>query len=174
MARRNPLRLLSAALVLAASGSLAPLLTPMTPAVAVENTLVTITVHRDAFSPAMVEIVAGDEVDFVEGPDIAPHTITSDASTCPLNPGRPCWPERQIDGQNPVAKFRFPIAGTYRYYDRYYDHRHGYEYRPARHEEYRRWLQMSRAAPGPGNLRRPLWMIRVYRPAPEAFYFPRE
>jgi hypothetical protein len=40
------------------------------------------------------------------------------------------------------------------------------------HEEYQRWLQMSRAAPGPGNLRRPLWMIRVYRPAPEAFYLP--
>jgi hypothetical protein len=40
------------------------------------------------------------------------------------------------------------------------------------HEEYLRWLKMSRAAPGPGKLRRPLWMIRVYRPAPEAFYFP--
>ncbi len=40
------------------------------------------------------------------------------------------------------------------------------------HEEYRRWLQMTRAAPGPDNLRRPLWMIRVYRPAPEAFYLP--
>jgi hypothetical protein len=40
------------------------------------------------------------------------------------------------------------------------------------HEEYHRWLQMSRAAPGPGNLRRPTWMIRVYRPAPEAFYLP--
>jgi hypothetical protein len=40
------------------------------------------------------------------------------------------------------------------------------------HEEYHRWLQMTRAAPGPDNLRRPLWMIRVYRPAPEAFYLP--
>jgi len=40
------------------------------------------------------------------------------------------------------------------------------------HEEYRRWLQMSRGAPGPGKLRRPLWMIRVYRPAREAFYLP--
>ena len=40
------------------------------------------------------------------------------------------------------------------------------------HEEYLRWLQMTRAAPGPGNLRRPLWMIRVYRPAPETFYLP--
>jgi hypothetical protein len=40
------------------------------------------------------------------------------------------------------------------------------------HEEYRRWLKMTRPTPGPGKLRRPLWMIRVYRPAPEAFYFP--
>jgi hypothetical protein len=39
------------------------------------------------------------------------------------------------------------------------------------HAEYRRWLQMTRPASGAGNLRRPPWMIRVYRPAPEAFYF---
>jgi anaerobic selenocysteine-containing dehydrogenase len=38
------------------------------------------------------------------------------------------------------------------------------------HEEYLRWLQMTRPAPGPGGLRRPLWMPRVYRPAMEAFY----
>ncbi len=38
------------------------------------------------------------------------------------------------------------------------------------HQEYQRWLKMTRPAPGPGNLRRPLWMPRVYRPAPEAFY----
>jgi anaerobic selenocysteine-containing dehydrogenase len=38
------------------------------------------------------------------------------------------------------------------------------------HEVYRRWLEMTRAAPGPGGLRRPLWLARVYRPAPEAFY----
>jgi anaerobic selenocysteine-containing dehydrogenase len=38
------------------------------------------------------------------------------------------------------------------------------------HEVYRRWLKMTRAAPGPGGLRRPIWLARVYRPAPEAFY----
>jgi anaerobic selenocysteine-containing dehydrogenase len=38
------------------------------------------------------------------------------------------------------------------------------------HEVYRRWLTMTRAAPGPGGLRRPIWLARVYRPAPEAFY----
>jgi anaerobic selenocysteine-containing dehydrogenase len=38
------------------------------------------------------------------------------------------------------------------------------------HEVYRRWLEMTRGAPGPGGLRRPTWLARVYRPAPEAFY----
>jgi anaerobic selenocysteine-containing dehydrogenase len=38
------------------------------------------------------------------------------------------------------------------------------------HAVYRRWLEMTRAAPGPGGLRRPIWLARVYRPAPEAFY----
>src|SRR5215813_399393 len=42
------------------------------------------------------------------------------------------------------------------------------------HQEYQRWLKMTRPAPGPGNLRRPPWMIRVYRPAPEAFYLPKQ
>jgi hypothetical protein len=40
------------------------------------------------------------------------------------------------------------------------------------HEAYKRWLAMTRPAPGPGGLRRPLWLARVYRPASEAFYFP--
>jgi anaerobic selenocysteine-containing dehydrogenase len=38
------------------------------------------------------------------------------------------------------------------------------------HDHYRLWLNMTRPAPGPGNLRRPLWLPRVYRPALEAFY----
>ena len=38
------------------------------------------------------------------------------------------------------------------------------------HEEYRRWLKLTRPAPGPDNLRRPMWLNRVYRPAKEAFY----
>jgi anaerobic selenocysteine-containing dehydrogenase len=39
------------------------------------------------------------------------------------------------------------------------------------HEVYKRWLAMTRPAPGPGGLRRPLWLARVYRPATRAFYF---
>jgi anaerobic selenocysteine-containing dehydrogenase len=38
------------------------------------------------------------------------------------------------------------------------------------HEVYRRWLGMTRPAPGPGGLRRPLWLPRPYRPAQEAYY----
>jgi anaerobic selenocysteine-containing dehydrogenase len=38
------------------------------------------------------------------------------------------------------------------------------------HEVYKRWLQKTRPAPGPNNLRRPLWLPRSYRPAEEAYY----
>lgn len=38
-------------------------------------------------------------------------------------------------------------------------------------EVYRRWLGLARPAPGPGNLRRPLWMKRALRPDDQAFYF---
>lgn len=41
-------------------------------------------------------------------------------------------------------------------------------------EVYRQWLAMTRPAPGPNNLRRPLWMKRALRPVDEAFYFPVE
>ncbi len=34
---------------------------------------------------------------------------------------------------------------------------------------YREWLRLARPAPGPENLRRPLELLRAYRPAPEAF-----
>ncbi len=37
-------------------------------------------------------------------------------------------------------------------------------------EVYKKWLAMARPAPGPGGLRRPLWMKRALRPAEEAFY----
>ncbi len=37
-------------------------------------------------------------------------------------------------------------------------------------EVYRRWLAMTRPAPGPNGLRRPLWMKRPLRPVEEKFY----
>jgi anaerobic selenocysteine-containing dehydrogenase len=36
-------------------------------------------------------------------------------------------------------------------------------------EIYRKWLALARPAPGPGNLRRPLWMKRALRPTDEAY-----
>jgi anaerobic selenocysteine-containing dehydrogenase len=39
------------------------------------------------------------------------------------------------------------------------------------HEVYKRWLSQTRPAPGPDNLRRPLWLPRSYKPAAEAYYF---
>jgi anaerobic selenocysteine-containing dehydrogenase len=40
------------------------------------------------------------------------------------------------------------------------------------HEVYRRWLTLTRPAPGPAGLRRPLWFNRPLRPATECFYLP--
>ena len=40
------------------------------------------------------------------------------------------------------------------------------------HQVYQRWLGRTRGGPGPGGLRRPLWMNRPLRPALEAFYVP--
>ena len=37
-------------------------------------------------------------------------------------------------------------------------------------EVYRKWLAMTRPAPGPDNLRRPLWFARALKPSPETFY----
>jgi len=37
---------------------------------------------------------------------------------------------------------------------------------------YREWLALTRPAPGPGGLRRPMWLQRPYRPAPEAYRLP--
>ena len=36
---------------------------------------------------------------------------------------------------------------------------------------YRRWKALARPAPGPGGLRRPLWIPRVVRPSDSAYYF---
>jgi len=37
---------------------------------------------------------------------------------------------------------------------------------------YQRWKALTRPAPGPGGLRRPLWIPRVHRPEEAAFYIP--
>ena len=37
------------------------------------------------------------------------------------------------------------------------------------HEVYREWLKLARPAPGPGNLRRPLWLPRAFKPDASAY-----
>jgi hypothetical protein len=37
---------------------------------------------------------------------------------------------------------------------------------------YTRWLDMTKPAPGPGNLRRPLWLKRPLRPTDDAYRMP--
>ena len=41
-------------------------------------------------------------------------------------------------------------------------------------EVYREWLEMTRPAPGPDGLRRPLWLARPLRPVEEKFYLDKE
>ncbi|MGH7277534.1 MAG: molybdopterin dinucleotide binding domain-containing protein, partial [Candidatus Rokuibacteriota bacterium] len=36
-------------------------------------------------------------------------------------------------------------------------------------EMYRQWLALARPAPGPGNLRRPLWLPRAFKPDPSVY-----
>ena len=37
------------------------------------------------------------------------------------------------------------------------------------HEIFREWLELARPAPGPGNLRRPLWLPRAFKPDASAY-----
>jgi anaerobic selenocysteine-containing dehydrogenase len=37
------------------------------------------------------------------------------------------------------------------------------------YEVYREWLKLTRPGPGPGGLRRPMWIARPYRPDPSAY-----
>jgi anaerobic selenocysteine-containing dehydrogenase len=37
------------------------------------------------------------------------------------------------------------------------------------HEVYKRWLALTRPAPGPDGLRRPMWLLRPYKPDPSAY-----
>ena len=37
-------------------------------------------------------------------------------------------------------------------------------------EVYKKWMEMTRPAPGPDNLRRPLWFARVNKPTEDKYY----
>jgi len=38
------------------------------------------------------------------------------------------------------------------------------------HEVYKEWLSMTRPAPGPDGLRRPLWFKRAFKPDESTYY----
>ncbi|MDO8431456.1 MAG: hypothetical protein Q7S58_03505, partial [Candidatus Binatus sp.] len=73
-----------------------------------------------------------------------------------------------------------PVSGQHCWHQKVYVERPGPDDRygdifvdtELSHQVYLRWLAMARPAPGPDNLRRPLWLARVYRPDTAAFYLP--
>lgn len=67
--------------------------------------------------------------------------------------GMHCWHQRVVVGRAPAG-------------DRYGD---VFVQAGRSMEVYREWLQKTRPAPGPGGLRRPLWLDRPVRPAEEMF-----
>jgi hypothetical protein len=72
--------------------------------------------------------------------------------TFPVHPdpvsGQHCWHQK--------VRVDRPAAGD-RYGDVFVDTNRA-------HEVYRQWLAMARPAPGPGGLRRPLWLPRAFKP----------
>jgi len=68
--------------------------------------------------------------------------------------GMHCWHQR--------VRIEKPHAGD-RYGDIFVDTNKS-------HEVYKKWLEMTRPAPGPDGLRRPLWFARPLRPQEDLFY----
>ena len=68
--------------------------------------------------------------------------------------GMHCWHQR--------VKVERPHAGD-KYGDLFVDTNKA-------HENYKKWLEMTRPAPGPNGLRRPLWFKRPLRPDQKAYY----
>lgn len=68
--------------------------------------------------------------------------------------GMHCWHQRvRIEKPGPNDKYGDIFVDTKRSF-----------------ENYKEWLEMTRPAPGPNNLRRPLWFKRPVRPSEELFY----
>jgi len=78
--------------------------------------------------------------------------------TFPVQPdpvsGMHCWHQRV---------FVTPAAADDRYADIFVD-------TAKSRAVYQEWLKMAKPAPGPGGLRRPLWLNRPLHPLPEAYY----
>ncbi|MDH5397734.1 MAG: molybdopterin-dependent oxidoreductase [Cyclobacteriaceae bacterium] len=68
--------------------------------------------------------------------------------------GMHCWHQKvNVEKTHPEDKYGDVVVDTNRSF-----------------EVYKEWLKMTRPAPGPGGLRRPLWFNRALRPAEETFY----
>ncbi|NOX37267.1 MAG: molybdopterin-dependent oxidoreductase [Calditrichaeota bacterium] len=78
--------------------------------------------------------------------------------TFPVHPdpisGMHCWHQKvRIEKAHPEDRYGDIFVDTHKSF-----------------EVYREWLKLTRPAPGPGGLRRPLWLARPLRPVEEAYY----
>ena len=78
--------------------------------------------------------------------------------TFPVHPdpisGMHCWHQKvRLEKAKPSDKYGDIYVDTNKSFD-----------------QYKKWMAMTRPAPGPNGLRRPLWMKRALRPAEETFY----
>ncbi|MBI3654432.1 MAG: molybdopterin-dependent oxidoreductase [Acidobacteria bacterium] len=79
--------------------------------------------------------------------------------TFPVHPdpisGMHCWHQQvRVEKAQPEDSYGDIVADTKR-----------------SHEIFKEWLKKTRPAPGPDGLRRPLWLARAVRPAPETYFF---
>jgi anaerobic selenocysteine-containing dehydrogenase len=77
--------------------------------------------------------------------------------TFPVQPdpisGQHCWHQKvRVTGAGPGDRHGDVVVDTEKSF-----------------QVYRQWLAMTRPAPGPGNLRRPLWLPRAFKPHPDAY-----
>jgi hypothetical protein len=82
-----------------------------------------------------------------------PQNLTFPVQPDPIS-GMHCWHQKiTLQKAEPEDRYGDVFVDTQRSY-----------------EIYKRWLAKARGGPGPGGLRRPLWMNRPLRPALDAFY----
>jgi plastocyanin len=122
MARRNLLRSLLTASLMATAGAVSALL-PATPAGAADNNYTTVRVSDMAFTPDHVTVRSGDIVVFTLTPEATvQHTVTFEKnSVCSTNRDDTC--ERVFTEEQRSVGFRFLKSpgedGVFEYYDRF-------------------------------------------------------
>jgi len=100
-----------------AAGAMVVVAVPASPAAAVDNNYVDVTVLDTAFNPTTVYARPGDIVRFTLGTGVSTqHTVTLEAGTCNGRPNQLC--ERTFDDTHRTVMFRFSSSDTYPYFDR--------------------------------------------------------